>query len=60
MAFGKHEGSDCHKSAVEAIVTLPMQCKDIAEQLSKQIASDKLDNRLCLLKIVSNVSRAGR
>ena len=59
VAFGKHEGSDCHKSAIEA-VTLPIQCKDIAEQLSKQIASDKLDNRRCLLKIVSNVRYLAR
>ena len=25
-AFRKHEGSECHKSAVEAIETLPSQC----------------------------------
>ena len=37
------------------IVTLPLQCIDIAEQLLKQIASDKLDNRQCSLKIVLNV-----
>ena len=27
----KHEGSDCHKSVIEAIVMLPSQCKEIAE-----------------------------
>ena len=41
MAFKRHEGSDCHKSAMEAIATLPLQCKDIGEQLSKQVASEK-------------------
>ena len=53
--FRKHEGSDCHKSAVEAMVTLPSQCKDITENFSNQISSDKRDNRHCLLKIISNV-----
>ena len=60
VAFGKHEKSDCHKSAVEAIVTLPIQCKDNAERLSKQIASDKLNNQQCLLKIGSNVRYLAR
>ena len=55
VAFRKHEGSDCHKSAIEAIVRLPSQCKDIREQLSKQVASDKQDNQQCLLKVISNV-----
>lgn len=44
MAFKKHEGSDCHRSALEAIVTLPSQCQDIGEQLSKQVSSEKRDN----------------
>ena len=55
VAFRKHEGSDCHKSAIEAVVTLPSQCKDIEEQLSKRVASDKQDNRQRLLKVISNV-----
>jgi len=32
MAFKKHEGLDCHRNALEAIVTLPSQCQDIGEQ----------------------------
>ena len=35
IAFKKHKGSDFHKSALEVIVTLPLQCRDIVEQLSK-------------------------
>ena len=59
-AFRKHEGSECHKSAVETIVTLPSQCEDITEHFCKQISSDKRDNRQCLLKIISNVSYLAR
>jgi len=59
-AFRKHEESECHKSAIEAIVTLPSQCKDITEHSSKQISSDKRDNRQCLLKIISNARYLAR
>ena len=60
MVYKKHEGSDCHKSSIEAIVTLPLQCKDIGEQLSNQVASEKRDNRQCLLKVLSNLRYLAR
>ena len=41
MVFKKHKESDCHKSSIEAIVMLPLQCKDIGEQLTSQVASEK-------------------
>ena len=47
MVFKNNEGSDCHKSSIEAVVTLPLQCKDIGEQLSSQVASEN--------KIIDNV-----
>ena len=62
MVFKNHERSDCHKSSIEAIVTLPLQCKDIGEQLpvSSQVASKKRDNRQCLLKVLSNLRYLAR
>ena len=60
MAYKKHEGSDCHKRSIEAIVTLPLQCKDIGEQLSNQVASEKRDNQQCLLKVLSNLRYLAR
>ena len=41
-------------------MTLPLQCKDIGEQLSSQVASEKRDNRQCLLKVLSNLRYLAR
>ena len=37
-----------------------MQCRDIGEQLSKQVASEKRDNTQCLLKVLSNLRYPAR
>ena len=41
-------------------MTLPLQCKDIGEQLSNQVTSEKQDNRQCLLKVLSNLRYLAR
>ena len=48
------------KSSIEAIVTLPLQCKDIGEHLSTLVATEKQDNRQCLLKVLSNLRYLAR
>ena len=54
MSFKKHEKSDCHKSSVECIITLPTTTKDVGEMLSQQHAVQKV-NRETLLQIISAV-----
>lgn len=34
MCFSKHEVSDCHKKAVEVMITLPKSAGDVAKMLS--------------------------
>ena len=53
--FASHEGSRCHKDALLTMVTLPATTCDIAENLSKQHSKEKLENRRCFLKLLSNV-----
>jgi len=54
-SFQQHEASACHKEAVERVFTLPSTTKDIGEALSSAHAQEKLENRQCLLKIISNL-----
>ena len=54
VSFRKHESTECHRAATEAVVTLPSQVGDIGESLSKQLSEDKADNRALLLKILGN------
>jgi hypothetical protein len=51
-AFRKHQSSDCHKEAIEAVVTLPKQVHDVGELLSKAHKEEKAMNRRMLLKIL--------
>ena len=51
-AFKKHQTSDCHKEAIEAIVSLPQQVQDVGELLSRSYQEEKATNRRMLLKIV--------
>lgn len=54
-SFRKHDSCNCHKEAVEKMITLPATTKDIGETLSELHASEKARNRKCLLKILSNL-----
>ena len=51
-AFKKHQSSDCHKEATEAIVSLPQQVRDIRELLSDAHREQKATNKRMLLKIL--------
>ena len=54
-SFRQRETSACHKQAVERVFTLPATATDIGEALSTAHAQEKLENRQCLLKILSNL-----
>lgn len=51
-AFKKHQSSDCHKGATEAIVSLPEQVRDVGKLLSEAHREEKATNRMMLLKIL--------
>ena len=55
VCFSKHEMSDCHKEAVQAMIVRPQTVRDVGEQLSEIHASDKMENRKMLLKILQNL-----
>ena len=50
----------CHKEAVEKIVTLPATTRDVGELLSDMHAQEKIENRQCFLKILSNLRFVAR
>ena len=50
----------CHKEAVEKIVTLPATTRDVGELLSGMHAQEKIENRQCFLKILSNLRFVAR
>jgi len=52
VSFRNHETSACHAEAVEAIITLPSSTIGIGELLSKQHATQKLNNRHALHEIL--------
>ena len=53
--FRQHELSNCHKEAVQKIITLPATTLDVGEMLSKAHALEKSENRQVLLTILSNL-----
>lgn len=53
MAFKKHEGSSCHREAVEVIITLPATTFYIGVHLSQQYAREMENNRKMLMKVLS-------
>lgn len=56
VKFANHASSKCHKEAVPKTITLPSTCKtNIAEPMSTQAAKDRLDQRQCFLKVLSNI-----
>ena len=60
-AFKKHQSSDCHKEATEALVILPQQIKgDIGEVLSNKHREEKALNRKMFLIILQNLSFLAR
>ena len=54
-AFKKHEASQCHKEANEAINLLPKQVGDIGEMLSKKHSDQKAANKEVFLRILQNL-----
>ena len=50
----------CHKEAVEKIVTLPATTRDVGELLSRMHAQEKIENRQCFFKILSNLRFVAR
>ena len=53
--FRQHELSNCHKKAVEKIITLPATTLGVGEMLSKAHAQEKSKTRQVLLTILSNL-----
>ena len=51
--FRKHEASECHHAAVQAIGVLPT--KDVGEFLCDEHKKEKAENCTMLLKIISNI-----
>ena len=52
--FIKHEASECHRAAVQAIGVLPMTTKDV-KHLCDEHKEEKAENCTMLLKIISNI-----
>ena len=50
-----HECSNCHKEAVQKVLTLPRTTQDVGEALSSIHKQDKQQRRQVFLKILSNV-----
>ena len=48
----RHQNSDCHKAAIETIVSLPQQVQDVGELLCRSHQEEKAANRRMFLKIV--------
>ena len=53
--FKKHAESDCHKEAIEKLITLPSVTRDVGEILSEQHSREKEKNREYLKKIVASI-----
>ncbi len=54
-AFQKHQLSQCHREANEAIVVSPKQIGDVGEQLSQEHQTEKALNRRMFLKVLQNL-----
>lgn len=54
-AFRKHQASECHKEATEALVALPKQVCDVGELLSVAHREEKAVNRRMLIKIICTI-----
>ena len=55
-AFAKHQASECHREASEALILLPKQIQaDVGELLSQEHKEEKATNRKMFLKILENI-----
>ena len=55
-AFKKHQASDCHREATEALVELPKQIRgSIEEIMSSEVKQEKALNRRVFLIILENI-----
>ena len=54
-AFKKHQASECHREANEAIVLHPKEIRPIDELLSEQNRAEKKCNRKMFLRILQNI-----
>ena len=54
-AFKTHQGSDCHREAVDALVVLPQCTKDVGELQSAEHEAEKAQNRKMLLLVLQNI-----
>lgn len=60
-AFRKHQQSECHKEATEALISLPKKIKgSIGEILNEEIKEEKEINRKSFLIILQNISFLAR
>ena len=55
MGFPSHGRSDCPKEAVERLLTLPANTRDVGEHFSAEQVEEKATNRKNLLKVMSNL-----
>ena len=54
-AFKKHQESECHREAVDALIILPHCTMDVGEQASVQHQVEKAVNREMLLLVLQNI-----
>ena len=54
-SFKTHQGSDCHREAVDALVVLPRCTKDVGELQSAEHQAEKARNRKMLLLVLQNI-----
>jgi len=54
-AFKKHQTSDCHREAVEALLVLPQCTKDIAESQDAEHVAQKVFNRHVFMIVLNNL-----
>ncbi len=60
VAFKKHQDSDCHREANEAIVFLPKMVGNVGEILSKQHMEEKAQNRKMFLRVLRDIRYLAR
>ena len=59
-AFKRHQGSDCHREAVDALIVLPLCTKDVGELQSQEHEAEKARNREMLLLVLQSVQFLAR
>ena len=58
--FKKHQGSDCHREDVDALVVLPRYTKDVGELQSAEHQAKTTRNHKILLLILQNIQFLAR